>query len=191
MGAIEDARNKLRMILPQPASKLAIRVVIGQNSSIKISAISVIEDLLDDYEFFISNASKAEKEEEEKRFLRAACLLLNAYIEGSVNSLYKIHRKRENIGKKKNKRKFHERCKELERAYLFDGKGSFLSDEIRKELRKLRNELIHFSKGDNFLIWNELSISNLEKQKQTFVSWLSILYKQKFENSLTILYNYQ
>lgn len=177
MGAIEDEKIKLRKILPEPASKVATRIVVGPGGRLEISALSAIEDLLDDYEFFINLETKSENEEEEKRFLRAACFSLNAYIEGSVNSLYEIHARRNRIGKKKRKRHFHSKCEELENHYLDKDKNGHLNDIVRKELRNLRNELTHFSKGDNFLVWENLTISTLENQKQVFSSWINSLYK--------------
>ena len=108
MGAIEDAKIKLSKILSEPASKVGMRIVVDPDGRLEISALSAIEDLLDDYEFFINIATKAENEEEGNRFLRAACFSLNAYIEGSVNSLYEIHSRRKKIGREKRKR-FHRR----------------------------------------------------------------------------------
>ncbi|MFH0728116.1 MAG: hypothetical protein V2B19_17465 [Pseudomonadota bacterium] len=177
MGAIEDARKKLNRIIDKPASDVAIRITVSPGGNLEISAVSVIEDLFHDYEFFMGLANKAENEMDAKRFLRAACFSLNAWIEGTVNSLYEIRCRRDDISEKNRKKSFHDKCCELETKYLNEDKGKYLNDSVRNGLRTLRNELTHFSKGDNFLVWDNLSVPNLEHQKQHFSLWLNHLYK--------------
>jgi hypothetical protein len=179
MGAIDDAKKEIKRIMPKKtAPKIGIRVEI-KKGTIHIAALSIIEDLFIDYEYFIEMASKTKDEIEKKRFLRAACLTLNAYIEGSINSLLEIHllsigTDEKTIDKKLRYDKFYKKCDYLEKTYL--PKELALPKSVREDLRTLRNHLMHF-KGENLIIWDALSKDNIQNQKAFFFEWLRGLHR--------------
>jgi hypothetical protein len=179
MDAIEELRKKMQEIYHNrpPAIVNGVELKINiEGDKINLEVISIIEDLRHDYEYFIDMASKAKNIIEEKRFLRVAYLTLNAYIEASINHLYTINLKDQGkttdlIKRQLKKKNYFQKCEEIENNYL---QKNILSVDEKKELREIRNKLLHF-KGEDLKVWDQLSLDKLKSQKEKHELWLKKL----------------
>lgn len=180
MSAIEELRRKLQELYhnrpPAIVDGVELKINIEGDKIKKLEAISLIEDLRHDYEYFIDMASEAKNIIEEKRFLRAAYLTLNAYIEASINHLYTINlidqgKTMDFIKRQLKKKNYFQKCTEIENNYL---QKNILSDDEKKELREIRNKLVHF-KGEDLKVWDQLSLDKLKPQKDKHEFWLKKL----------------
>lgn len=169
--------NSCRLVqVLYPFKIMEIRTEI-KNGEIKLEIISILEDLRKDFEFFISRANQENSIIKHKRYLRAAYFTFNAYVEASVNRLYRIHMKRTTStpsGKKPKKRQnFYEKSKILEKTYLAD---KLLSGSEKKALRTVRNRLAHFEEGD-LRLWDKITEDDLIDHVKKHTIWLNALKK--------------
>lgn len=150
-----------------------------ENGKMEIQIVSIIEDLITDTKYFIEKAKKERDHIRHKMFIRAAILTFNAYVEASINQLYSAILFDQGLGskailKKIRKDYFETKCQAIEKKCI--GKVS-LSKAERSNLRRIRNELVHFKSG-HLDLWQKLSFNTFEKLYLKHIDWLKTLKTQ-------------
>jgi hypothetical protein len=187
VGAISVAQQELTKLYggrpPAAVAGAGIRIT-ATGSEFKFEIISFIEDFKEDYEYFISMAKSSDNIITIKRYLRAAFLVLNFFLEASVNHLCSIalsdmgkdeHYIKNYIGDpsvNKIGKNFGIKCKFLEQKYLKN--NGILSINEKTELRRIRNEMVHFS-GNNIKLWDKITLEPIEIYRDKCSLWLEAI----------------
>lgn len=158
---------------------MEIHVTITPNGDSELVALNTREDLFQDYIYFLNQAKATPDQHDSvllhKRFLRAALLVLLAYMESVINAwLHDDLKKRGVLWLFKN----------LERTPL-EGKMKMLCDAASatvknpdfSEAKELRNLLVHFKPGNDGLAFDRLSLELVEKTYTEIDKWLTDMEK--------------
>jgi len=159
---------------------MEIRVEIGTTGDQKWFALNTREDLLQDYNYFIEQAKTlvgldGENQLLQKRFLRAALLIVFAYAEAVTNTwLHEVLANRNVLWL----------FKSVERARLED-KMRLLHEAISaatcvpdvKDAREVRNLLVHFKPGNDGDAFDRLSLEMVEKTFAEVDDWIRQMEK--------------
>jgi hypothetical protein len=175
-SAVSKAQKELAKIYdgrsPFSAVGADIRITVKGNET-KFEIISFTEDFEQDYEYFISIAKMNENISIQKRWLRAAFLMLNFFLEASINHLCSIaHLDIGEKGEYNFRKSFYEKCKFLEKTL---DKDIFPQSEKGK-LRDIRNEMVHF-KGNNISLWDKITLDDIELYRDKGLLWLEEIKK--------------
>ena len=151
----------------------------GSIESVQILHVSILEDLWHDYLHFKKQA-KSNSLFRQKRYLRAAILVLVAYLEGVVNRWYNNwlvdqgESDRE-IERRIRMTKIYSKCKQLtDQAVL---KDPSIKQPSLDKVKNLRNELAHLQVSRDFAIFDELTLAVLDDSEKKIVDWLDMVSK--------------
>jgi hypothetical protein len=163
-----------------PNEDVSVVITIGPDlKGMQITHISILEDLWHDYLYFKKQAESVSREVElfrHQRYLRAALLVLIAYLEGVANrwlrSVLKEQGKAEpEINRFIKSKSLEDKCK-----FLTDEaakKNSAVNTPFLSDIKKLRNDLVHLKLGSNLKIFEGLTLMTLAETERIIDVWLS------------------
>lgn len=153
-----------------------IRFTISEGGHIKQQTISILEDLLHDYQYSIEQAllykEEVDKEFLSKRYERMAFISLVTYLDGVINRWLKITLD-EAEWKKISHKSTSEKFEELDKLFELKKKKVFLISIDRY----LRNELIHFADEKDFKIYDGINATRIMQLATRIDSWLDKVEK--------------
>ncbi|HYJ84827.1 MAG TPA: hypothetical protein VEW46_02065 [Pyrinomonadaceae bacterium] len=144
----------------------------------EIKTISILEDYWHDYLYFKEQANLALKEDSQlknRRYSRAALLVLMAYLEGVVNQwsisiLEQDGKSESQIDAYIRKKWLHLKCDDLTKEA--SKKGSRVDDANIKRVKELRNDLAHLTPGKDAELFEEITESILTEAEEVIIPWL-------------------
>jgi hypothetical protein len=125
---------------------MEIQVTIGPDGTSAILAVSTIEDLWHDYQYFrdaASAASSAEPAFDQKRLLRAALMMFVAHCAAVVDRWCRMEKAKEGEKPEQVEKFIRQRCLELKCDYISRRakRGGLQSPNFR--FKSLRNRIVH------------------------------------------------
>lgn len=150
-------------------------VKVLDDGIVSIETVSILEDLLHDYEYYLLKSQQlaAEKNPENKllikRYQRAAFLFMMSYFEGVVNCWI-----RESVNRKKwNKLSRLSSVKKIEELMLLLSLDSV--GPIEETIRSLRNNLVHFNKGKDKVLYKGITNDIILSTQDDINNWFKFI----------------
>jgi hypothetical protein len=166
----------------------------GTSGDFSVLLVSTLQDLWHDYQHFRDEALKAPSEEPafvQKRFLRAALLMLVAHCAGVVDQWCRKEMTKEGRDSTQQKKWFRNRCLELKCDYLSKRANLTGIQAPEFKFKELRNRIVHVTNGEDLDIFRSLLPSLLLQAETEMTEWLDLvggaLAYERFPNAAEIM----
>jgi hypothetical protein len=157
-------------------------VIDSDGDSVEVKTISIVEDYWHDYLYFKAQADLALKEGSQlknRRYLRAALLMFTAYLEGVVNNWCISLQKRSGASKSTIdtflRKSLPDKCDFLTKEA--SKKVSGVSNPQMREVKRLRNSLVHLVPGKDADLFENVSEKILNNSESVIIPWLDAVGK--------------